>query len=165
MNAFKWVKAEVPRGLEVRQVYGFIFSSDGRILLLEDEGQYNLPGGKPENSESINETLIREALEEGQVVISSPEYLGYQFIEGNDEYAQVRLVASMERILPSASDPSTGRHYSRLWVPPILANDLLTWGVSGDQQLATAIAAASIKGVSWGGTPLEYIDISSQSLS
>lgn len=49
VNAYKWIESEVPIGLEVRQVYGFIFSPDGRILLLEDEGRYSLPGGKPEN--------------------------------------------------------------------------------------------------------------------
>ena len=48
MNRDHWIPAEVPNGLEVRQVYGFIFNSVGQILLLEDKGEYSLPGGKPE---------------------------------------------------------------------------------------------------------------------
>lgn len=157
MNTYRWIESEVPTGLKVRQVYGFIFNMDGRILLLEDEGRYNLPGGRPENNEDANETLARELLEEGQLTINSPEYLGYQFIDGDEEYAQVRFAALIEQILPSASDPSTGRQYGRLWVPPNQVNELLTWGESGNQQLAAATAAASKRGAVWNGAPLEYI--------
>ncbi len=45
-------------------MYGFIFSTDGRIFVLEDEGKFDLPVGKPENSESVGETLVRESMEE-----------------------------------------------------------------------------------------------------
>ena len=45
MNANNWVDSIVPTSLEVRQIYGFIFNSDGRVLLLEDDGHFNLPGG------------------------------------------------------------------------------------------------------------------------
>ena len=130
MSTYRWIESEVPKALEIRQVYGFIFSPDGRILLLEDEGKYNLPGGKPENGESMSETLIREAQEEAQITIHSPNYLGYQLITADEEFAQVRLVGLIDQIFPSASDPSTGRKYSRLWVPPIHTNDLLGWGES-----------------------------------
>lgn len=115
MNTFRWIESEVPMGLEVRQVYGFIFSADGRVLLLED---------------------VRE----------------------NEEYAQVRMIALIEHLLPSAPDPSTGRQYRRWWVPPVLANDLLMWGDSGEAQLASAVKAASAKGVFWNGKPIESLD-------
>ena len=159
MNAHKWIESKLPRGLEVRQVYGFIFSSDGRILLLEDEGQFNLPGGKPDNGESFAETLIREAEEEVQVTIASIEYLGYQLIAADERFAQVRLVALVDQIRRPAADPSTGRHYTRFWVPPTHSNGLLKWGTSGDEQVASAIAAVSRLGVSWGGNPLTRIEI------
>lgn len=157
MSALKWFEAVVPVGLEVRQVYGFIFSMDGRILVLEDEGKFNLPGGKPENSENVDETLVRESLEEGQVIIGTADYLGYQCVQGEEHFAQVRLVASIEHFLPSNKDPSTGRQYQRLLVPPIELNELLRWEESGNQQVASAIAAASRFGVSWDGTPPAYI--------
>ena len=158
MKAYEWIESEVPAGLEVRQVYGFIFNPDGRILLLEDEGQFNLPGGKPEDGESFAETLIREAEEEVQVTIASIEFLGYQRIAVNVEFAQVRLVALVDEIRQAAPDPSTGRHYTRLWAPPTHSNDLLKWGASGDEQVASAIAAVSRLGVSWDGTPLTHIE-------
>lgn len=157
MAVLKWFEAVVPVGLEVRQVYGFIFSMDGRILVLEDEGKFNLPGGKPEDSESVSQTLARESLEEGQVIIGTADYLGYQCVEDEEHFAQVRLVASIEHFLPSDKDPSTGRQYQRLLAPPIELNELLRWEESGNQQVVSAIAAASKFGVSWDGTPHAYI--------
>ena len=159
MSTYRWVESEVPQGLEIRQAYGFIFNPDGRILLLEDEGQYNLPGGKPEMGESLAETLVREAEEEVQVTISSIAYLGYQLIEEDEKFAQVRLVALVDETRRAAIDPSTWRQYMRLWVPPIHANDLLGWGESGRQQIASAINAALMFGVNWDGSPHEYLEI------
>ena len=159
MSTYRWVESEVPEGLEIRQVYGFIFNPDGRIFLLEDEGEYNLPGGRPENEETMSETLIREVAEEVQITITAPNYLGYQLITGGEKFAQVRLTALIDQILPIAFDPSTGRRYSRLWVPPIDVNDLLGWGESGRRQIASAINAASRFGVNWGGSPREYFEV------
>lgn len=157
MNSYKWIDEKVPEGLEIRQVYGFVFSPDGRILLLEDKGIFNLPGGKPENGESMSDTLIREAAEEIQIAIARPEYLGYQLTKTDEVFAQVRLIALIDQILPTMPDPSTGRKYFRLWVPPTQSNELLNWGESGDLQIASAVAAASSLGVIWAGAPRRYI--------
>lgn len=147
MLKLTWFAVPVPSGLEVRQVYGFIFGPDGRLLVLEDEGHYNLPGGKPEEGESMKETLLRESLEEGQVLLGSVEYLGYQCVEGEEHFAQVRFSALLDRLLPVTVDPSTGKQYRRMWVPHSQVNELLGWGESGDQQVASAIASASKMGV------------------
>lgn len=160
MNEFEWFVSEVPTGLEVRQIYGFIFSPDGRILLLDDSGLYNLPGGKPEIDESFAETLIRESEEEVQVTIVSIRYLGYQLITFPEIFAQVRLVALIDQVQPSVTDPSTGRQYGRIWTPPPITNELLNWGASGEDQVACAVAAVSKLGVTWDGAPLANIDIS-----
>ncbi len=143
MSTYRWIESEVPKDLEVRQVWGFIFDRAGQILMFEDGGKFNLPGGGPENEESIFETLIREAEEEVQVSIKSIEYLGYQFVEDPEEFAQVRLVCQLDEIFPSKADPITGRTYSRLWVPASQTNALLNWGDSGDRQIESAIARAS----------------------
>ena len=158
MSAYRWFDSDVPTDIEVRQVYGFIFGPHGRILLLEENGQYNLPGGKPEKGESFAETLIREAEEEVQVTIASVRYLGYQLNAVPEVFAQVRLVALINQIHLSATDPSTGRQYSRLWVPPPLSSELLRWGESGKNQIASAVAAVSKLGVNWDGSPLVNVD-------
>ncbi len=143
MTNLKWFEAEVPEDLEIRQVWGFIFDRAGQILMFEDGGKFNLPGGGPENHETMFETLIREAEEEVQVRIKSIEYLGYQFVPNTVEFAQARLICQLDEILPSKADPITGRTYSRLWVPARRANALFSWGELGDQQIESAIARAS----------------------
>ena len=75
MSIFKWYKDIVPDGLEVRQVYGIVFSDDGRILLRIEDGKYKLTGGHPENSEKYEETLIREYIEEVNTSLKEIYYL------------------------------------------------------------------------------------------
>jgi len=146
-----WIELPVPEELEVRQVYGFIFNTDGKILVLADGPTHNLPGGKPENAETFVQTLKREAMEESQALIGSTEYLGYQHIGGSEEFAQVRHAAMLDHLLPAAQDINTGREYIRLWVEPALVNGLLGWGQMGDRQVASAVRAATRVG-SWGRT-------------
>ncbi len=143
MTNYKWFESDVPEGLEIRQVYGFIFDHGGRILILDDDGIFNLPGGRPEYGESTVQTLIREIKEEVQVSIKTINFLGYQLVTGIEEFAQVRLVCQLDEIFPSKADPITGRTYVRLWIPPTQANTLLGWGDSGERQIASAIEAAS----------------------
>lgn len=140
MTLYKWIETSVPRGLEIRQVYGFIFAPDHCLLVLENEGIYALPGGRPERDETMSQTLSRESLEEAQISIGSVEYLGYQYVK-EENFAQVRMVALLDQLMEEAPDPTTGRQYRRIWVAPERANELLKWGVSGDQQIARAIAA------------------------
>ena len=97
-------------------------------------------------------------MEESRVVIRSPEYLGYQHLEGDEEFAQVRFTALLDQLLPVAPDPLTGRQYQRLWVPPTLVNELLGWGESGSRQVTKAVSTARSMGVSWDGTPLSDAD-------
>lgn len=157
MSAYRWVESEVPEGLEIRQVYGFIFSPDGRLFILEDEGHFNLPGGKPETGEKMKETLIRESFEEGQVLLGLTEYLGYQCVEGEEHFAQMRFVALLDRLLPATVDVSSGKQFRRMWVPPSKVNELLGWGESGRRQVASAVEVAAKMGLSWDGMQIEYV--------
>jgi 8-oxo-dGTP diphosphatase len=154
MQTVSWIETDVPTQLWVLQVYVFIFDIHGRILVQEDEGHYNLPGGKPNKGETFVETLTREAAEESQVRFNSAIYLGYQHVRGEEEFAQVRYAALLDRLLPAAPDPATGRQYRRLWVPPIEVNPLLGWGESGRQQIESAVKAVGALSVSWSGAPL-----------
>lgn len=147
MISLQWIESKVSTDLQIRQVYGFIFDADGRILVLEDQGVFTLPGGRPEGEESLKETLVRESLEEAQVQIGLMEYLGYQLVEDVEPFAQVRLIAILVKVLTADLDPSTGRQYRRMWVSPQMTNQLLGWGDSGDQQIASALAAVSKVGV------------------
>ena len=154
MQAVSWIEADVPVQLQVLQVYGFIFDLSGRILVQEDEGHYNLPGGKPNEGETFVDTLTREAAEESQVRFNWANYLGYQHVQADEEFAQVRYAALLDHLLPVAPDPASGRQYGRLWVPPMEVNALLGWGDSGRLQVESAVKAMSDVSVSWRGAPL-----------
>ena len=43
-----WHLGTVPSHITIKQVYGIIFSYDGRILLMKDGNTYSLAGGTPE---------------------------------------------------------------------------------------------------------------------
>jgi 8-oxo-dGTP diphosphatase len=136
--------ASVPPDLGVRQVYGILLSSQGQVLMLRDGDHLNLPGGKPEPGESWLETLDRECLEEAQVTIADPLYLGYVEVnESNATYAQVRYLARISKLLPSAPDCATGRLYERIFVKIEDAATMLQWGEHGVAQFATAMGAAA----------------------
>jgi 8-oxo-dGTP pyrophosphatase MutT (NUDIX family) len=90
-----WHEAPVPAGLEITQVYGWLLCPQtGRVLVQDDEGVFNLPGGTPEPEDAdLVATLVREAFEENQVRVGATAYLGYQEVHrpGRAPYAQVRM--------------------------------------------------------------------------
>ncbi|GAA2353478.1 hypothetical protein GCM10009854_34400 [Saccharopolyspora halophila] len=146
MPKFSWHTDAVPAGLAVRQVYGFLFVPDGRLLIRVDGSKHTLPGGRPEPGEiAYADILRRESMEEVTVDIHEPHYLGYQCVDdGISPYAQVRMAAVISRVHPGAPDPDSGRTYRRLLVHPSKAGDLLAWGETGYLQ-ATAAAEAAVE--------------------
>ena len=142
-KALTWHAEALPSGLSVRQVYGFIYDSAGRILVQEHEGRFNLPGGKPEPGESLDAALHRESLEESQVEIDNLIYLGYQLVvsAGEAPYAQVRYRARLVRVLPLAADPATNQVYARRFVLADELEQLLGWSTGAEQIAASERAA------------------------
>lgn len=149
---YTWHEGQMP-ALLITQVYAFLFSNDGRILLLEDSGTFTLPGGKPEPGESLEQALSRECMEEAQVIVSDLSLLGYQEVMGDNvhgdgtPYAQLRYIGKIREFLPSAIDPSTGRSYNRVLLPPANAAASLQWGDVGQLQVdaATRLANARLR--------------------
>lgn len=155
----EWLPDERDDRLPVRQVYAFIFSEDGRVLVLDDDGSHNLPGGTPEGDEHEIETLIREVLEEARVTFRDPRYLGCRRVEMDGElFLQLRYAAAVHDIRSPAADVATGRTYRRLWVPPYEVNPRLAWGESGQSQIDRALVEARRMGVVWTGAPISDID-------
>lgn len=142
----KWVQGAVPPALPVRQVYGLLFDHLFRVLVQNDRGRYNLPGGKPEGTETWIETLARECMEESQVDFIDPIFLGYVEVQdsanGIGNYAQLRCIARISTIHPQAADISTGLTYGRELVPAAEVAKVLDWGVHGSEQLKAATKLA-----------------------
>jgi 8-oxo-dGTP pyrophosphatase MutT (NUDIX family) len=66
----------------LHKVRAIMFDQNGRILVTDMRGSYNLPGGRVEENESIEDTLIREVKEETgvEVALEDAELIGnYHF--------------------------------------------------------------------------------------
>ena len=143
MVKFIWHEAPVPDDLEVRQVYGVLFTADGKIMLRVDDGFHGLIGGSPEPGETREETLHREVFEEVNCKISNLHYLGYQTVHGDGEpYAQLRYVAKIDKIGKNRPDLDGGKICERLLVEPEKAGKTLDYGKEGEQIIEAAIRAA-----------------------
>lgn len=148
MTLFSWHIQPVPSGIQIRQVYGFCFDDAGRLLMRIDGAKHSLPGGRPEVGEDLAATLARECIEEVQVVIESPVYLGYQLVDdenGQPPYAQARMVAHIAEIRIAMPDPDTGRTYGRLLTSAANGGELLNWGDLGREQGSAAAQIAIMK--------------------
>ena len=162
MAKFIWHEGDFPKDMEIRQVYGVIFSHDGRVLLIEDNGKYSLVGGHPEVSDGgIEGTLRREVLEEVNITVKNPALIGYQEVDeenGSPTYAQVRMAALIDCVGEKRPDSDNGKIYARMLVPPARAIELLGWGDAGDKQVTAACAVAEkLYGLSCDSAEEEYI--------
>ncbi len=150
MAKFIWRNGNVPDNMQIKQVYGILFSTDGRTLLvaekLADRIKYSLPGGHPENiDKTLEDTLRREVLEEVNILIKNPIIVGYQEVDEEDGsclYAQVRMAAVIDKVGEKIPDIANGKTYDRLLVPPSKAIKLLNWGEVGYSQTMLAVEIA-----------------------
>lgn len=163
---YLWHEAPVPPELTIAKVHGWLLCPrTGRVLIQDNAGTPNLPGGTPESwDHDLVDTLIREAFEESQVHVerSLVVYLGYQEVHqpGIDPFAQVRMVGVIDRFAPRAPDPdSDGRIYRRYMTSLELAPRVLGWGEPAERQAEAAAAIARGWGI-WVDNPLPagYVD-------
>src|ERR1700680_1774304 len=129
---YLWHEVPVPARLEVTQVYGWLLCPrTGRVLVQDDDGTFNLPGGTPEAWDAdLTATLVREAFEENQVRVGETAYLGYQEVHrpGRAPYAQARMAGVVDAFADRAPDPDGGRVYRRLMPSLEAPPGVLGWG-------------------------------------
>ena len=149
-----WNYGEPPRDIPVRQVYAIVFDKFGRTLLkaekVEDKLVYGMIGGTPEKFDTDRiATLKREFLEEVNTTLKDPVYLvGYQIIEGDRDlppYAQIRMVAMIDKIGEKKPDPDNGKTYDRILTTPEKAIKLLGWGESAEKPILKAFEISKEK--------------------
>ena len=149
MVKFTWFKKELPTNLDIRQVYGIVFSDNGNILLQIDKNKYNLTGGKPELFDSnLEETLKREYIEELNIEIKDIYYLGYLLVEedSKEKYAQVRMIARIKKIGNIRPDKDNGKIYKRFMANIKNVKKYLNYsGLAGNQLIDDAIKMAKEK--------------------
>ncbi len=146
MINYKWYNGKVPKDIEIKQVYGIVFNEEGNIFLRIDDGLYKLTGGRPEiEDETIEDTLRREFIEEANITIKNIHLLGYQLATENNEvkpYAQVRMIALIDKIFENRPDLDNGKLYERVFKTPKETIDLLNWGEVGRKQIEEAVKSA-----------------------
>ncbi|MDJ0466067.1 NUDIX hydrolase [Streptomyces sp. H27-C3] len=146
-------RGPVPRHLPVQQAWAWCFIPDGRVVVVAAPGPRGalpmLPGGTVESIDTTPEdTLHREAAEEGQLILADPVRLGWVLDETGEVYggvgpnARLRLAARVTAIGPTAVDPATGRPFARLLATPAQAAALLGWGLPGARQAQLAADTA-----------------------
>lgn len=149
-----WHFGEPPRDMRVRQVYAIVFDQYGRTMLksekVMDKLVYGMIGGTPEKFDKDRiDTLRREFLEEVNTTLKDPIYLvGYQVIEGDRDlppYAQIRMVALIDKIGQKLPDPDNGKIYGRILTTPEKAIQLLGWGESAEKPIMKAFEIAKEK--------------------
>lgn len=146
----EWIKTSSGYGYTpITQVYGICFNQAGEILICREDNEHNwqLPGGKPEDGESVTDTLQREVREEVSIEVDNVICLGLQRVhyphnpnhaEGVDYY-QARLIGQVINILPQTVDPATGKLWERRFVPADNITAYIQWGVLGDAMFRDAI--------------------------
>jgi hypothetical protein len=123
-----------------QQVY-IIGDLDGLVPIVHYEGddKDNLPGGKTEPGESIDETISREVQEEINCDVLSWQPLGYQKLTDPDGivYYQLRVYAKLRRLGEFIED-SGGAVIGHSLVPLDELNDHIQYGEVGDRLIQLA---------------------------
>ncbi len=149
MAKYTWIKKEVPKNLEIKQVYGVVFSDAGNILLRVEDNKYKLTGGKPEVFDSnLKETLKREYREELNIELKDIYYLGYLLVEenSNEKYAQVRMIAKIKKVGNIQPDKDNGKVYKRFMANKKNVKNYLKYpDLAGNQLIDDAILMAKEK--------------------
>jgi len=121
----------------IKQVYGILFNKEGRLLIINTVGNWQLPGGKPEKGETWEETAIRESLEEADVEIEDLIPLGFQKVsevkknKNLSPFYQIRFVANIKKLNESSIDPATGNIPERKFIKSEEFLKYCPWGEIG----------------------------------
>lgn len=133
-------KNRIPN-LPWQQVYA-IGDLDGQVPLITSltcEKEFNLPGGRTEPGETIEQTIAREMVEECNMRVIEWQPLGYQHLTEPDgkQIFQFRVYAKLEKIDEFVNDPGGGVIKNTL-VDLNQVNSLINYGEIGERMVKLA---------------------------
>lgn len=133
-------KSQIP-DLPWQQVYA-IGNLDGRVPLINSlmyEKEFNLPGGRTEPGETIEQTIAREMIEECNMHVIEWQPLGYQNLTEPDgkQIFQFRVYAKLEKIGEFVNDPGCGVIKNTM-VNLSQVNSLIKYGEIGERMVKLA---------------------------
>ena len=134
----------------LKQVYGFLFDKSGKLVIITDDPKrtWTLPGGGPEPEDGgWEDTMIREAMEEADVVLD-PDSLKIVGIikvtpkSNNCEYGVhylLRVVGKITNTQDQTKDPCRDAINYREFIEPKDFNEFVKWGKFGEYQMEKAL--------------------------
>ncbi|MEI6054311.1 MAG: NUDIX domain-containing protein [Candidatus Saccharibacteria bacterium] len=126
-------KDKIPN-LPWQQVYA-VGDLSGKVpIVMYENDNDNLPGGKTEPGETPDQTIKREIQEEINCSVISWEPLGYQCcsVKGGDKVYQLRVFAKLEKNGEFESDPGGSViGYHTINIDDL--NKIIRWGLVGDR--------------------------------
>jgi|SRR3989344_940408 len=121
----------------VTQVSGMCFNDKGKIVIVSSRpGKWGIPGGKPENGETKEETLKREVSEEACLTLGKIAPVGFleiifpnnpNKVEG-DHFYQARFIGIIGSVNKMIKDPATGILFKRKLIKPGEFIEYVKWG-------------------------------------
>ncbi len=122
--------------LPVTQMSCICFDNQGKVLIVSDRpDRWIIPGGKPEEGETMEESVRREELEEACVELGEVKFVGMMKVhfqdnpnkDEGDNFLQARFVGNISNILESKEDPATGRIFERKFVSSEEFSSYIKW--------------------------------------
>ena len=133
-------KSQIP-DLLWQQVYA-IGNLNGQVPLITSltcKKEFNLPGGRNEPGETIEQTIAREMIEECNMRVIEWQPLGYQHLTEPDgkQIFQFRVYAKLEKIGEFVNDPGGGVIKNTI-VYLSQVNSLIKYGEIGERMVKLA---------------------------
>lgn len=150
----RWIPSNDYRKFKpITQVYGVCFTKNNKILIVNDLGNWKLPGGTPEKGETPEETLKREVFEEATVIIKNYQMIGAQEVifpnnpdkKQGDHFYQLRYFVMIDKIEKQTSDPATKRTMKRKFIKPSEFKKYIKWGKKGEEMFKEACKKSLIE--------------------
>ncbi|MCX6787256.1 MAG: NUDIX hydrolase [Candidatus Kaiserbacteria bacterium] len=132
-------------GREVSGVHAYCFLGDKLIIVYAEEKKYwTPPGGGVEPSETVEEAVVREVLEETNMRVLKQKLIGFQDISEPHRIAtQTRSVCIVEPIGEFVSDPDGDITEIKL-IDPSDIKRYFDWGEIGEHILERALMLKEI---------------------
>lgn len=123
---------------KVKQVYGYLFDDEGRLLIVNPNSSWRLPGGGvEEKDDSYEDTLIRESMEEADAEIENLVPMGYIKVIPLEKNSQeevhylLRYVGKVVKLNEQTIDEAIGEIGERKFIDPKNFLDYIDWGNLG----------------------------------
>ncbi len=147
-----WIKTDnLENYSPITQVYGIVFNDKNEVIICRESnsGSWIIPGGHPEEGESIEQTLKRELQEEVDVEIEDIKPLGVQKVTFPDDVNsdkaiyQVRCIAKLKKLNSQTPDPANGNTWERKFIPASEITNYVKWGKTGEVMFKDAVEVYS----------------------